>query len=316
MSPHARRVEPATGHELAERLRRRLTATVLVANLSGGVVVFAFLGALLPQPEGLIHFDAFTAVLAAYVALSLPLALAWSTRRGEVFWRWLREERQPNPRERELALREPLSGLVVGAALWGVAAPLFGAIQGAESGSLHEAMDVALTVALGGLTTCAVTYLLSEWVLRPATARALAAGPPSQPVGPGVGPRLLIGWALVTGVPVLGVTALAISTLSGDPHGVDPLAVSALILATSALIGGLVATLASARSLAQSLHSLREALARIRAGDLAACVAVDDSGELGLLQVGFNEMAAGLRERERIREAFGTTSTATSPSTY
>src|SRR5206468_1783520 len=34
-------------------------------------------------------------------------------------------------------------------------------------------------------------------------------------------------------------------------------------------------------------------------------VPVDDDGELGLLQAGFNHMASGLRERERLRELFG-----------
>jgi adenylate cyclase len=51
---------------------------------------------------------------------------------------------------------------------------------------------------------------------------------------------------------------------------------------------------------------VRGALARIRAGDLEARVSVDDSGEVGALQMGFNEMAAGLAERQRIRETFGT----------
>jgi adenylate cyclase len=115
-----------------------------------------------------------------------------------------------------------------------------------------------------------------------------------------------MGWALVTGVPVLGVAALAIGTLTEENHDIDSLAVSALILAASALIAGLVATVALARSLAQSVGSVRAALDRIRHGDLQAHVTVDDIGEIGSLQVGFNEMADGLRERERIREAFGT----------
>src|SRR5439155_14875972 len=34
-------------------------------------------------------------------------------------------------------------------------------------------------------------------------------------------------------------------------------------------------------------------------------VEVDDASEIGLLQSGFNRMAAGLRERERLRDLFG-----------
>src|SRR5207248_2052417 len=50
---------------------------------------------------------------------------------------------------------------------------------------------------------------------------------------------------------------------------------------------------------------VREGMRRVASGDLGAEVPVDDDGELGLLQAGFNHMASGLRERERLRELFG-----------
>jgi adenylate cyclase len=43
----------------------------------------------------------------------------------------------------------------------------------------------------------------------------------------------------------------------------------------------------------------------VEEGSLDEEVVVDDGGEIGFLQAGFNRMVAGLRERERIREAFG-----------
>jgi adenylate cyclase len=43
----------------------------------------------------------------------------------------------------------------------------------------------------------------------------------------------------------------------------------------------------------------------VEAGDLDASVQVDDPGEVGVLQGGFNRMAHGLRERERLRDLFG-----------
>ena len=49
-----------------------------------------------------------------------------------------------------------------------------------------------------------------------------------------------------------------------------------------------------------------EALRTVRSGDFAVRVVVDDASEIGRLQVGFNAMAAGLAERERIRDVFGT----------
>jgi adenylate cyclase len=51
--------------------------------------------------------------------------------------------------------------------------------------------------------------------------------------------------------------------------------------------------------------ALRRGLDQVERGELEAHVAVDDGSEVGLLQAGFNHMAEGLRERERIRDMFG-----------
>jgi adenylate cyclase len=46
-------------------------------------------------------------------------------------------------------------------------------------------------------------------------------------------------------------------------------------------------------------------MARVEEGELDVAVPVDDGSEVGLLQAGFNRMAEGLRERERLRDLFG-----------
>jgi adenylate cyclase len=77
-------------------------------------------------------------------------------------------------------------------------------------------------------------------------------------------------------------------------------------LVVVALVVGLFTLVVATRSVAERVGELRRALARVRAGDFAARVVVDDASEIGRLQVGFNAMTAGLAERERIREVFGT----------
>jgi class 3 adenylate cyclase len=47
------------------------------------------------------------------------------------------------------------------------------------------------------------------------------------------------------------------------------------------------------------------AVEQVGGGDYDARVPVDDAGEIGLLQQGVNAMAAGLAERERLRDLFG-----------
>jgi adenylate cyclase len=50
---------------------------------------------------------------------------------------------------------------------------------------------------------------------------------------------------------------------------------------------------------------VRDGLERIARGELEVNVHVDDASEVGQLQAGFNRMAEGLRERQRIRDLFG-----------
>jgi adenylate cyclase len=64
--------------------------------------------------------------------------------------------------------------------------------------------------------------------------------------------------------------------------------------------------MAAARSVAEPVERVRAAVQRVEGGSLEEEVVVDDGGEIGFLQAGFNRMVEGLRERERIREAFGT----------
>lgn len=298
--------EIAAGRELARQLRRRWSLVEILATVVGAFVVFAFLHQFhSAEDPGHAGGAAVTGIieLVAYLALALPVGWAWRERRTRGLWRWLSEDRAPNVRERDLVLREPLRALVVPATLWLAAALLFGALE--ISNSLRSAIEHALTIFLGGVTTCALIYLQVERVLRPVTARALVAGPPQRPVAPGVPSRLITAWALASGVPLLGLALLAIGALGDQFEDAGSLAVAVLVLAGAGLAAGSIAAVLSARSLAEPIGAVRAALAHVRAGDLDVEVTVDDGSEVGLLQAGFNEMAAGLRERERLRDLFG-----------
>jgi adenylate cyclase len=82
------------------------------------------------------------------------------------------------------------------------------------------------------------------------------------------------------------------------------LAVGAVVAVVTLIVGGLATALA-ARTIGEPLHDMVEALHRVGAGELDATVEVEDASEIGLLQAGFNDMVAGLRERERIQDLFG-----------
>ena len=117
--------------------------------------------------------------------------------------------------------------------------------------------------------------------------------------------RLRVAWALGSGVPVTGLIIVAIYTLAGRALSLERLAVVVIVLgATSLLAGFLLISLATA-SMIGPLRSVRWAMEDITAGTLSRRVVVYDGTELGELQRGFNQMASGLQERERLRDLFG-----------
>jgi adenylate cyclase len=98
---------------------------------------------------------------------------------------------------------------------------------------------------------------------------------------------------------VLAVFGLVLDTDAGA------LARGALGLAVVTLAVGLLATVVFARSIADPLQRLRDALSDVEAGALDVELPVHDATEVGYATAGFNRMAAGLRERERLRDLFG-----------
>ena len=141
--------------------------------------------------------------------------------------------------------------------------------------------------------------------MRAATARALAAGPPRRPYVPGMIARSLLAWALGAGVPLLGMLLIGVYALVDDEVSRDQLSIVILGLGGCALIVGLLMSIVAARAAADPVMSVRDAVASVEQGDLDVEVPVYDATEVGLLQAGFNRMVEGLRERRRIREAFG-----------
>ena len=135
---------------------------------------------------------------------------------------WLAADRPATDEERRTVLRAPYRIAGIHAFLWGSGAIVFGIVNATFSGELGQ--RVATTLALGGLTTCAVAYLVSERGLRPAAARALAEGTTDRPVAPGVRARALLSWLLGTAIPLVGVILIASSTLVEGDFSADELA--------------------------------------------------------------------------------------------
>jgi adenylate cyclase len=117
----------------------------------------------------------------------------------------------------------------------------------------------------------------------------------------------VLAWALGTGVPLGGLVAIGGLAVGHDSSiRVSNLGVAMIALGGVGIAVGLLAVILAARTTADPIAALRRGLARVQLGDFDVRVPVYDGSQIGQLQLGFNEMVAGLAERERIREAFGT----------
>jgi adenylate cyclase len=284
-----------------------LTLVIVLTNVIGACAVVVIANFVLPLPT-VAHADHVRLVngiaAAVYVALAVPIGVIVGRRLFRL-QDWLTEGRPPTPKEIRVVLYGPMRLFVLQVSLWLGAAVVFTVINLAFSTTL--AVRVGIIVALTGLVTASCAYLLSERLLRPAAARALADGTDRRFAVPGVATRAVLAWLLGTGLPVCTIVAIGILALTGDPNTtVHQLGIVMVALGGTAICVGLLAVTVAARTTADPIDSVRRALANVQEGDLDVRVPVYDGSQIGQLQLGFNRMTAGLAEREKIRDAFGT----------
>jgi adenylate cyclase len=122
-------------------------------------------------------------------------------------------------------------------------------------------------------------------------------------------PGLSLRTRLLTALPAInvftGVVAVGI-TGAGHDLTLSDLGLAVLVASAIAATLSLALTLLLADSVAAPIAALRDATERVGRGDLAARVPVVTTDETGDLTRSFNEMATGLEQRERLRDAFGT----------
>jgi adenylate cyclase len=300
--------DSVSGAELVRDNLRRMARLGWAANAVGSVVVFTAIGFLIP-----IFADADEASRLGLV--NLPFLLAYFLVAGIAIRRyltrftrralaWIVEGREPTEAEHRHTLAINPVGVKVDAIAWVIGGVGCGLANGLYSSWSLAAVIVA-TVWLGGETTGALLYLASERVMRPITARALAARPPTGRAAPGIRSRLAGAWALGTGVPLLGVVVLAVVGVTKSGVSTGYLATAVLFIGLVAMATGVLATFYAAKAIASPVISVRRGLEAIERGELEVEVAVDDGSEVGQLQAGFNRMAEGLRERRLILDLFG-----------
>lgn len=281
------------------KIRSAVRNRLLLANLAGATVVFLVVE--MPLRETLApNLGVWQTIggVGGMFALFAVSATVWAHLAFARSVAWVVECREPTAAERAEVLRLPWLSALRPFLFWALAAAVYPALALATSDANGEVMfKVVVGILLGGVVTCALGFLLIERCFTQLFAVTLAGNPPKRPATLGVRMRLALAWAMGSAVPLVAVT---VAFLTGD---MPPEALT--ILALGGLGAGLLATLASANSLADPLDDLRDALTRVGAGHLDGDLIVDDGGEIGQVQAGFNQMVQGLRDRERVRDLFG-----------
>jgi adenylate cyclase len=253
------------------------------------------------------------ALVGSYLGIAFVVGGVIIFRWSDRAWLWLREHRPPTEQEELAVLRAPIRVMYALVVFWLLGTLIAMTVTMAYDWRLG--LRVGITTLIGGLSTSAFGYLLTERVMRTAARVVLPhRGDSAPPALPGAQTRQMLTWALGTGSAVFGVWIVGLLVLAGaigpDPHTnwhdfALRLAVVMLVLGSISLTIGLVAEVFTARAVSDPIKQLRIAIERITDGDLSARVAIDDASEVGLLQAGFNRMAAGIEEREELRDLFG-----------
>ncbi|MBJ7472912.1 MAG: HAMP domain-containing protein [Solirubrobacteraceae bacterium] len=296
---------------------------IVFANLVGVAIllvlnVFVIPGSPLPKGDGQ---TVTIAVVSTYLVSAFLIGGALIVRESNKAWRWLPEHRKPTQEEELGVLRAPVRVFVALVILWTIGTVV--AMVTTLAYDWRLGLRVGITTLIGGLSTSAFGYLLTERVMRPAARVVLPhRDPDAPPALPPAGTRQLLTWALGTGAAMFGVWIVGLLVLTGaitpqetgrslatqledQQHFTTRLAVVMLVLGSISLTVGLIAEVFTARAVADPIRGLRRAVQRLTDGDLTARVTLNDATEIGLLQAGFNRMAAGIEEREELRDLFG-----------
>lgn len=291
---------------VVRHLIRGLILRLFAANLVGASLVAIYLSVVSP-PRALIDSSEvafFAALTLAYLGLMGLFGVRNGKRIAAPVLVWVVQNRVPTSEQRRLTLAQPHRQSLWVFVYWVGAAVMFAPLNflpGFDNPPIYVA-QVIIAVLLGGLTTTALSFLFIERSLRPIFALALADDVPEEPRTVGIRLRLIASWALGSGIALLAILLMLAASRRSDETGLfGPI----LFLALIGLVAGWVMTTTAADSVVEPVLAVRKALSRVQHGDLDFEIAVDDGAEVGILQAGFNEMVAGLRERRRLQDLFG-----------
>ncbi|MGW4772634.1 adenylate/guanylate cyclase domain-containing protein [Nocardia sp. NPDC004278] len=284
----------------ALKARWGLAAVVITANLSGLAVIVTelwlsgFLGRIGADWHRIIG------LVSIYPVVGFLAGVGLAVRDRTVYFAWLDDGRKPTVEEARRLLRLPIAITIRALAIW-----LPGVIVAASTFSHLTAHNSAAVTAalftLGALESAGFTFLIVDRLIRPTIPVVAGVLGGTMHWSSSVLVRVVMTWAVAGAMPLLMLIVVLADPAAGAPDRIR----TAIYLSGVGFGVGALATAFLARSVATPMRTLRRALDLITKGELDVRVPVGSTSEIGRLEHSVNELAANLRERERMRDVFG-----------
>lgn len=303
-------------------------ASILLNALGAGLtfVYYTFISSGL-KPDALqpdVRTQTWYFILVMLVVFSVAMLL--SLRYPGQLWRDLAAIKDdPDPKRVQAVvgrfLNLPLSATALSLFAWlsagilyGLLPQLFGAPETAKwYRSYHVFFGI---IFVGAPFTVICQYFVLEWMTR-TTIRSLF--PPSalatrpHSIRLNVLPKILLAYLLIGTAPVTIISYITLSQIhevQAEPVLIDSFigtmpVVIAFLLSLAVVIAVGLSIFVARSVVSQPLQELGSAMNRVRKGNLDVSIPVVSSDEIGFMADGFNRMVSGLRERDLIRDTFG-----------
>jgi adenylate cyclase len=254
------------------------------------------------------EFDRIVAVTWGCTILALIAGGGKVRRDIDPLQRWIRGEREEVGAEEAWRAAVSLPREFVMREIWHPVVFVVFPVAIYITAELQLPLFAVLICAAGALV--AVTYsailhfFASELALRPVL-EEISAQLPEGFSGKGEGVPLK--WKLLGALPLINVvTGVIVSGLSTNGRAqLSELGVDVLVAVVVAFTVSFELTVLLTRSVMSPVRDLLDATERVRDGDLSVRVPVVSGDEMGELARSFNAMMAGVEERQKLHDAFG-----------
>lgn len=295
-------------------LQSQLNWATLIINPIGALLTFVYLSAVDPLPAGEtstqpLMLDNLIFLVVVVVVLILFGAF-WDWRTHAPVFAWYQRvqtgtapDRVPLEVQRGV-LNYPLYQMFFNFVMWLLAGIIFGAMS--QTNFWRTFIGV---FGVGGVLSTPIVYFSIEAIWRQAVAAFFPEGIPGgvRAFRLTVLRRLLLVCLLISIWPAGLLAYLSLERarallVAANPQVIlDNFVLVVIFVLATTLITGIVMAVLMTRGLIGPIHSLQAAMARVERNDLDAQVMVTTNDELGYLGAHFNQMTAGLRQGELLR---------------